>query len=51
MTAELNTIYRYQAVCADCGWWCDELESEDAAEADVAEHNRENHDLEGASDD
>lgn len=43
MSAEVNTIYRYQAVCLACGWWSQELESEEAVEADAAEHNAEEH--------
>jgi hypothetical protein len=43
MSAVVNTIYRHQAVCPDCGWWGEEIESEEAAERDVDEHNTEYH--------
>lgn len=43
MAAEVNTIYRHQAVCLDCGWWGDEVESADAAEQDVLDHDEEHH--------
>ena len=43
MSAQLNEVHRWQAVCTDCGFWDMELESEDSAEDCVELHNEEFH--------
>lgn len=43
MSANVTTIRRHQAYCADCNWWSDELESEDAADREADEHDEEYH--------
>lgn len=44
MSADVTEVRTYQAYCIDCGWWSDVLESEDAADRDADEHDREQHD-------
>jgi hypothetical protein len=43
MSAEVNEIHRYQAVCLACGWWSDEVESMESADRDADEHDDEYH--------
>lgn len=43
MSADVTEIHRYQAYCAECSWWSDELESEEAADMDADEHDAEHH--------
>lgn len=45
MSAEVNTIRRFQAYCLECGWFSDELESESAADEDADDHDDECHPL------
>ena len=43
MSADVNTISRHQAYCLECGWFSEELESQDAADRDADEHDEEFH--------
>ena len=44
MSAIIDEIHMYQAVCTSCGWWGERVESEDTADEDAFEHNVEHHD-------
>lgn len=43
MSAIVDTITLYQAVCVGCGWWGEQVESEYTASDDMQEHNEEEH--------
>ena len=43
MSAEVNEINRWQAVCIECGFWGGEFESQDAADLEADEHDEECH--------
>ena len=43
MSAIVDEIHLYRAVCVSCGWWGDRVESEDTATDDMHEHNEEEH--------
>lgn len=43
MSADVETIRRYQASCPDCGFWGAEHESQEAADEEADLHDHEHH--------